>query len=442
MAATTISRSVWTDGVGTGTVIANARLQGDVYDKIDSLIGANIIFGGTISSEGFGTHALSVGGTGGNTLQVRNTSAGTGNFGRVQAQGDGSGFCSLDMASSTFTTSGGLVASGGRVVCTGTGGMAIETSASSGIRLVTDNVQRAVVNSSGVVAENTFAVGVKNTAGTVIPALTISGANAMSMGSDSAASVGELTIAAGGAIRFRMNSAERIVMTSAGAIQAPNGGVSTPTYGFSSDTDAGFTYETSVYNAPAVAHNGGLHTSFKQTGSGPKTLEVYHASFGTGAIIGNSVRVGRNDSGNGAAGHLVLEDKNAVQRPMWVDASGNVRIHSGPPTEDGTTSDTAGTVVGAQSSSRDSKDVLGLFIDRPVALRTVLDTPLYRWRYKNDAFQGEEFMGIITDDSPAFGMDRDEDHPGGKSLNVPNAIGLLVASVQELQLQINALRKS
>ncbi len=47
MAATTISRATWTDDDGTGTtgtIISNARLQADVYDKIDALFTANMVW--------------------------------------------------------------------------------------------------------------------------------------------------------------------------------------------------------------------------------------------------------------------------------------------------------------------------------------------------------------------------------------------------------------
>src|SRR5262245_50305506 len=102
MAATTISRSTWTDGV-SGTVIANARLQ-EIYNNIDSLVGSNITIGGTVSSEGFGTHVWSAGGTGGNIFRIRNTTAGTGNFAELQVGTDASaGLAEIIGLSSTFT---------------------------------------------------------------------------------------------------------------------------------------------------------------------------------------------------------------------------------------------------------------------------------------------------------------------------------------------------
>jgi hypothetical protein len=65
MSSTTISRATWTDDDGTGTtgtILNNARLQADVYDKIDALFaGSNI----TLEKSNSGTTV---------TLSVSNTS--------------------------------------------------------------------------------------------------------------------------------------------------------------------------------------------------------------------------------------------------------------------------------------------------------------------------------------------------------------------------------
>jgi hypothetical protein len=80
-------------------------------------------------------------------------------------------------------------------------------------------------------------------------------------------------------------------------------------------------------------------------GGGPAS-----AALGTGAITGLLHPIGRNSSGSGAAGALVLYSAAGTPYYVWVDATGDLRIHTAAPTEDGTTvSDTAGTVVGTQS---------------------------------------------------------------------------------------------
>lgn len=57
MAPTTISRATWTDDDGsgtTGTIVNNARIQADIYDKIDALFSgaATFEFGGAVKVDG------------------------------------------------------------------------------------------------------------------------------------------------------------------------------------------------------------------------------------------------------------------------------------------------------------------------------------------------------------------------------------------------------
>lgn len=82
----------------------------------------------------------------------------------------------------------------------------------------------------------------------------------------------------------------------------------------------------------------------------PTYLQMSSGAFGTGVVPGGRLGAGRNTSGNGAAAHVLLEAKGGTAYYLWVDATGDLRIHTAAPTEDGTTvSDTAGTVVGSQS---------------------------------------------------------------------------------------------
>ena len=62
-----------------------------------------------------------------------------------------------------------------------------------------------------------------------------------------------------------------------------------------------------------------------------------------------------------------------------------------------------------------------------------------RFTYKNGSFGGEEFSGLVVDYAPRYGMDRDADHPAGKSLNVVTAIGDLMIAVDYLAGRVAAL---
>lgn len=83
--------------------------------------------------------------------------------------------------------------------------------------------------------------------------------------------------------------------------------------------------------------------------SGSSGGYIYAYGFGTGNVAGASFQIGRNASGNGAAGTLELMDRSGTSYFLWVEG-GKLRIHTARPTEDNTTvSHTAGTVVGTQS---------------------------------------------------------------------------------------------
>lgn len=159
MAASVISRATWTDGVG-GTVINNARLQGDVYDKIDALIAATITFGNLLKAEGFGTHGVSAGGTGTMRLQSRNTTAGTGNAASVDVGNDLTSLLGQFKGfSSTFTTSGASVASGVSVLSTGVGGLSLQASDASGtVRIYPNDAASPILTVASSVI--TSAIGV------------------------------------------------------------------------------------------------------------------------------------------------------------------------------------------------------------------------------------------------------------------------------------------
>lgn len=134
MAATTITRTgvTLTNDTGSaaspngdGTLLNNAWVQ-TFLDRIDSLISSNITFGGLITAEGFGTHTLSAGGTGAQLVNVRNTTAGTGNYAGMTVGNDTSAArAALFAFSTTYSTSGPYVADGAAVVSLGAGGLSL-----------------------------------------------------------------------------------------------------------------------------------------------------------------------------------------------------------------------------------------------------------------------------------------------------------------------------
>lgn len=209
----------------------------------------------------------------------------------------------------------------------------------------------------------------------------------------------------------------------------------TPSLCFATDQDTGF--HLPAANSVGVSVGGLQGFVFSPTGSGNGfMLTVNAAAFGTGAITGSRLLIGRNTSGSGAPGSISLQRSGGTIDTLWVENStGDLRIGSGIPREDGSVLESSGTVVGTQTSTRAEKIILGERFDYETSLRHVLDAPVFDFKYRNGRFNGETFTGTTTDDAPIFGMDN------GKSLNTISAIGHLMQAVKAQQKQIDALQR-
>lgn len=183
-------------------------------------------------------------------------------------------------------------------------------------------------------------------------------------------------------------------------------------------------------------YNTQLRAFVQLTGS---TTQFALAAFDNGSGLGPGIYIDRNNNASTpAAGFLRLTNRGGSDYYTWADASGNLRIGTTSPTN---ANDGTGTVVGTQTSSLDSKNILGSVISPQEALQNLLNAckALRRFSYKNGAFNGEEFEGLVVDYAPRYGMDRDEAHPAGKSLNVITLLGDLVQAVAYLNQKIEAM---
>lgn len=185
-----------------------------------------------------------------------------------------------------------------------------------------------------------------------------------------------------------------------------------------------------------IKYNGTERAYIKAAGN---SEEFILQDFDNGSGAGPYIGVLRNSNASTpAAGSIVLRNRAATDYFIWPDASGNLRIHSGQPTN---ATDGAGTVVGAQTSSLDSKNIVGdpISIDEVlVAVKAGADA-VRRFTYKSGAYNDEEFSGLVTDYAPRYGMDRDADHPAGKALNTITVIGDLLLAVNNLVERVAAL---
>ncbi len=212
---------------------------------------------------------------------------------------------------------------------------------------------------------------------------------------------------------------------------------STGIAGFTGDLDmngGNITDTATIALAPGVGSVGvNITTPTNQTFPG---LSV--SSAGCGSSYGPFIQIGYNNNGSTpSAAWLRMYRRDGSTGDLWVDASGNLRI--GVATAVTNATDTGGTVVGSQSSSLDTKHIIEPFTDYGSALNAIIDAPLFDFTYKSGAFNGQRFTGIVTDYAPLFGMDRDEAHPAGKSLNEITAHGYTFAAIKALHKRIEEL---
>lgn len=204
-----------------------------------------------------------------------------------------------------------------------------------------------------------------------------------------------------------------------------DGTAALPSMAFVNDSDVGFYYE-SIPPGIGVSILGA-----KNFVLGSQVLTLNEWAGGTGGGTGRYIDIGRNTSGTGSPGGVFFRDKNGAAWVVWADSTGVIRTGGTFPSAG--SGDTIGTVLGTQTSSRSSKDILRRVTETALAMQTIRDTPVYEFRYKSGAYNGEVFTGIVTDESPMFGMDQ------GKSFNPVSAFGASVLALQDLDARVREL---
>lgn len=165
-----------------------------------------------------------------------------------------------------------------------------------------------------------------------------------------------------------------------------------------------------------------------------RAIETASKDYGNG-VAAPIIMVGRNTNAtNTAAGSINFLSKAGTNGYVWQDAAGNMRIHTAAPSN---ANDTAGTVIGAQTSTRDTKQDITDYTDYSGALSMILDAPLHTFKYIKEV-QGyginsplaKTRIGYIADEvNPAFMV--------GNVIDQVSVNGLLMASIKELNVKIN-----
>jgi hypothetical protein len=164
-------------------------------------------------------------------------------------------------------------------------------------------------------------------------------------------------------------------------------------------------------------------------------LEITSSDLGI-TNAGPIITLGRNNNAglNGTgAGSINFLNKGGTAGFVWQDAAGNMRINTSAPSN---ANDTAGTVIGAQTSIRDTKQDIEDYTDYSGALSMVTNAPLHTFRYIKevegygpDSPLAKSRIGFIADEvDPAFMV--------GNVIDQVSVNGILMASIKEMDLKI------
>ncbi len=176
-------------------------------------------------------------------------------------------------------------------------------------------------------------------------------------------------------------------------------------------------------------------SKFTITENGTTTIASSDLGNGTAGPV---ITVGRNSNGtNTGAGSINLLSKAGTAGYIWQDAAGNVRINTSAPSN---ANDTSGTVLGAQTSTRETKQDIEEYTDFGAALQMVADAPLHSFRYikdvegyGKDSPLAKSRIGYIADEVPGLFM-------WGNTIDQVSVNGILMASVKELNNQVKDLQ--
>lgn len=134
----------------------------DLQNEVAAIEGAllngiqhNLTLNAVLSITGFGTHSITAGGTGTNSLVISNSTAGTGNFTSLALLNDASTAAYFYIYSSTYTPSGAAFAAGALLANDGAGGLSVQANHASGvIRFYTGGATlRTTINAAGTLVQ-------------------------------------------------------------------------------------------------------------------------------------------------------------------------------------------------------------------------------------------------------------------------------------------------
>lgn len=173
-------------------------------------------------------------------------------------------------------------------------------------------------------------------------------------------------------------------------------------------------------------------------------------------VAGPTVLISRNTNAGaegGAAGTIQQAQGDGTVRFLWPDATGDLRIHTAAPTGSSgapTVSDTAGTVVGDQTSHVYLKENIAEHADRDGLLAAVLAVKLYDYQMIEDSRRRSDdsrqtYTGLVITDEDRQNNAWFANNLGRQQvpvLNERNLFGYLIGAIQAQQQQIQALQEA
>ena len=375
---------------------------------------------GLLTVSGFGTHGFIASGSGDQAISIRNTSANAAALGKLSVGNN----TSATIAQLFAWSSGNTGANGwdGANVAT----LYAENSAGLSIASVGDlrlYSRNALAVTFGASQAATFTGFVQAPAG---------------LSTDSTNP---------GATNFRVAGTSTLVgtVTATGKYLGGDGSTSAPTYGFSSDTNTGMYW----LSADRIAFVLGSTTMTMFGDSDNVQLNINGRDLNAGQ--GPFIAIGRNsDAVTPAPGCVEFtEADGSTEDGLYPDNAGDLRIYSLGCPSSGTIA--SGTVVGTQTSTLDTKRLIGrdgAFVTRRQdgytailpedAYRRMVGDPIYRYdRYGK--YSGSIWTGPAIDTSEWYGQDPDAMHPHGRSGSLDNLAGYTMLSFRHVDARIAAL---
>jgi len=237
-----------------------------------------------------------------------------------------------------------------------------------------------------------------------------------------------------------------VKITTNGDVAYLSGGVSNYKMVFGLDANGSYIYNNSSVRSLSLGVNSARdslvirsdgNVGVGTTNPGTK-FEIGSSDLGGGGYVpGPVLTIGRNTNASlPAAGSINFMKKDGTAGYVWQDSAGNMRINSAPPMN---AYDTSGTVIGAQTSTRNTKQDITDYTDYSDALSIVVNAPLHTFRYikevngyGTDSPLAKAHLGFIADEvDPIFMWDGTIDQV---SVN-----GLLMGSIKEMNLNLSAL---